>query len=59
MGSRRQAAFAAADPSDRPYLLNVWANALANTGGSALEALELYRSAVKLKPDFWVGYNTS
>ncbi|HEX2790449.1 MAG TPA: tetratricopeptide repeat protein [Steroidobacteraceae bacterium] len=52
-----QGAFAGADKSDRPYLLNVWANALANTGGSPQEALALYRAAVKLKPDFWVGYN--
>jgi tetratricopeptide (TPR) repeat protein len=49
--------FASADRADRPYLLNVWANALAAKGGSVRESLELYRSALKLKPDYWVAYN--
>ncbi len=52
-----QAAFAAADKADRPYLLNAWANSLTNSGGSRREALDLFRTAVKLKPDFWIGYN--
>ena len=30
---------------------------LSNTGGSPREALALYRAAVTLKPDFWIGYN--
>jgi hypothetical protein len=30
---------------------------LPNTGGSAQEPLGLDRAAVKLKPDFWVGYS--
>jgi tetratricopeptide (TPR) repeat protein len=42
---------------DRPYLLNVWGNSIGNTGGSARESLALYRAALKLKPDYWVGYN--
>ena len=49
--------FASADKADRPYLLNVWANALAAKGGSVRESLELYRFALKLKPDYWVAYN--
>jgi tetratricopeptide (TPR) repeat protein len=50
-------ALGSASKSDRPYLLNVWANAIESTGGSIREALGLYRAAVKLKPDYWVGYN--
>jgi tetratricopeptide (TPR) repeat protein len=42
---------------DQPYLLNVWANAINNSGGSPREALSLYRAALKLKPDYWIGYN--
>jgi tetratricopeptide (TPR) repeat protein len=52
-----KAAYAGADKADRPYLLNTWANALANVGGSPHETLELYRAARKLKPDYWVAYN--
>jgi tetratricopeptide (TPR) repeat protein len=52
-----QAAYAAAAKIDRVYLLNVWANSLSNTGGSPREALALYRAAVAIKPDFWIGYN--
>ena len=51
-----RAAFASASPENRPYLLNSWAIGLQNTGGSYQEALELFTAAVKLKPDFWVGY---
>jgi tetratricopeptide (TPR) repeat protein len=49
--------FASADKADRPYLLNVWANALAAKGAPVTESLELYRSALRLKPDYWVAYN--
>jgi tetratricopeptide (TPR) repeat protein len=49
--------FASADKADRPYLLNVWANALSAIGGADQESLNLYRSALKLKPDYWVAYN--
>jgi len=52
-----QAAYAAASREDRPYLLNVWAISVQNTGGSIRQALALYRTAVQIKPDFWVGYN--
>ena len=51
-----RSAFAAADISNRPFLLNTWANALAATGRSH-ESLVLYRAALKLKPDYWVAYN--
>ena len=49
--------FANADKADRPYLLNVWANALLSIGGSVRQALDLYRFALKLKPGYWVAYN--
>ena len=54
-----QAAYSAADPSERPFVLNYWANALINKGGDEAmrEALTLYREALRLKPDFWIGYN--
>jgi tetratricopeptide (TPR) repeat protein len=42
---------------DRPYLLNVWADALANSGGTPQAAIALYRQALKIKPDYWVAYN--
>lgn len=52
--------YAAADPTERPYLLNGWANALIEKGGEGAlrEALRLYQEAVRLKPDYWIGmYN--
>jgi len=54
-----QVAYTTVDPSERPYLLNAWANALSAKGaeGAYREALPLYREAVRLKPDYWVGYN--
>jgi tetratricopeptide (TPR) repeat protein len=52
-----QTAYSSASKSDRPYLLNSWAIALQNTSGSVQQGLALYRAAVKMKPDFWVGYN--
>jgi tetratricopeptide (TPR) repeat protein len=47
---------AGAERADRPYLLNTWANALARIG-QVRDALALYRAALKLKPDYWVGHN--
>ncbi|MDB5985919.1 MAG: hypothetical protein JWR16_972 [Nevskia sp.] len=41
---------------DRPALLNSWANGLDDQGQVA-EALEKHREAIRLKPDFWVGYS--
>jgi len=49
--------FASADPAQRPGILNSWAIALQNTGGSNHEALVLYRAAVKLQPDYWVAHS--
>ena len=51
-----RAAVAIADKSDRPYLLNTWANAITFTG-KPREGLALYRAALKLKPDYWVAHN--
>jgi tetratricopeptide (TPR) repeat protein len=50
-------AIAGASKADQPYLLNIWANSINNTGGSPQEGLGLYRAALKLKPDYWIGYN--
>jgi tetratricopeptide (TPR) repeat protein len=52
-----KAAYTTAPAAERPYLLNAWANALGNTGGSATQARDLYREALRLKPDYWVAYN--
>ncbi len=48
-----------APASERPYILNSWANALVAKGGTDAmrEALPLYRKTVQLKPDYWPGYN--
>jgi tetratricopeptide (TPR) repeat protein len=52
-----RAALGSASKDDRPYLLNVWANSINNTGGSTREALALFRTALKLKPDYWIAHN--
>lgn len=52
-----KAAYSAAPAGDRPYILNAWANALGNVGAPPAQTLVLYRTALKLKPDFWVAYN--
>jgi tetratricopeptide (TPR) repeat protein len=54
-----QGAYNAVDASERPYVLNYWANAISGKGGDGAnaEALPLYREAVRLKPDFWIGYS--
>jgi tetratricopeptide (TPR) repeat protein len=52
-----RAAVGSASLDDQPYLLNVWANSLNNVGGSPRESLALYRAALRLKPDYWIGYN--
>ncbi len=46
----------AVEPSERPKLLNAWAIALQNTGGSPTEALSLFRAAVRLQPDYWTAH---
>jgi tetratricopeptide (TPR) repeat protein len=54
-----QETYATVDPSEQPYVLNYWANAIIDKGGDGAnrEALVLYREAIRLKPDFWIGYN--
>jgi tetratricopeptide (TPR) repeat protein len=54
-----QTAYAGADSSERPYVLNYWANAIAGKGaeGAMSEALRLYREALRRKPDYWTAYN--
>jgi hypothetical protein len=54
-----QGAYATADPRERPYLLNAWANGITAKGGEGAmaEALPLFRETVRLKPDFWIGYS--
>jgi tetratricopeptide (TPR) repeat protein len=54
-----QAAYARADSSERPYVLNYWGNAIAGRGaeGAMREALPLYREALRRKPDYWTAYN--
>jgi tetratricopeptide (TPR) repeat protein len=49
--------YAATGAADRPYLANVWANALQNISAPVQDSAALYREAVRLKPDFWIGYN--
>jgi tetratricopeptide (TPR) repeat protein len=53
-----QEVYVTAEPSERPYILNYWANAIAYKGGDGamLKALPYYREALHLKPDFWIGY---
>ena len=46
--------YANVSATDRPYVLNQWANSLQGVGGSIPETLVLYRRAVALKPDYWV-----
>jgi tetratricopeptide (TPR) repeat protein len=56
-----QSAYTTVGPSERPYVLNYWANAIIDIGGEGAnaEALPMYREAVRLKPDFWSGYNNT
>lgn len=48
--------YPSADASDKPRFLSVWANALF-APGRYQEALEKLQEAVRLKPDFWLGYD--
>jgi tetratricopeptide (TPR) repeat protein len=54
-----QTAYSVVDPSERPYLLNAWANSLTAKGaeGANRDALPLFREALRLKPDYWVAFN--
>ena len=44
---------------EQPYLLNYWGNAILTKAApnANAEALPFYREAVRIKPDYWVGYN--
>jgi TPR repeat len=44
---------------ERAILLNYWANALEDRGGTNanVESLPLYKEALRLKPDYWSAYN--
>ncbi len=54
-----QGAYVTVNPSEQPYVLNNWANAITNNGdaGGLREALPLYRESVRLKSDYWTGYS--
>jgi len=54
-----QASYGKVEASERPYVLNSWGNAIAGKGGinGMKDALQLYRETVRLKPDYWGGYN--
>lgn len=56
-----QSAYMTADLSERPYILNYWANAISDRGGEgwARDALSLYREAFRLNPDYWAGYHNA
>ena len=45
--------------AEQPILLNYWANAISAKAApnATAEVLPLYQEAVRLKPDYWVGYN--
>jgi tetratricopeptide (TPR) repeat protein len=47
-----------ANPVEKPYVLNAWANAIVVSGASDANhrALALYREALRLKPDYFVAY---
>ncbi len=44
------------DPEEKANLLNSWAIALQNVGAPILDALPLFQTAIKLRPDYWVAY---
>jgi hypothetical protein len=54
-----QGSYATVAASEKPFVLNYWANAVASKGGEGptREALSLWRETLRLKPDYWVGYN--
>jgi tetratricopeptide (TPR) repeat protein len=56
-----ESAYGAVEPSEKPYVLNYWANSIDQKAGRGAteEAMPLWREAVRLKPDYWVGYNNT
>jgi tetratricopeptide (TPR) repeat protein len=51
-----QHSYASAKSEDRPLLMNAWGNALGDTGDVAA-SLGKYQEAIRLQPDFWIGFN--
>ncbi len=52
--------YASADDRERALLLNLWGGcemAIDPSTASSRDALEKYQEAVKLRPDFWLGYH--
>ncbi len=54
-----QHAYPTLSASEKPYVLNDWAIAIVDKGdpGASEKGLMLYRETLRLKPDFWTGYN--
>ena len=54
-----ESSYGSVEASEKPYVLNYWANAILAKGAPRAieEALPLWREAVRLKPDYWSGYN--
>jgi tetratricopeptide (TPR) repeat protein len=54
-----KSSYGAVEASEKPYVLYYWAEAIVSKGGPGAyeEALPLWQEAVRLKPDFWMGYN--
>jgi tetratricopeptide (TPR) repeat protein len=53
-----RASYAGASAEERPVLLNVWGNVL-NDLGRFDEALEKFKAALELKPDYWSPYSNT
>jgi tetratricopeptide (TPR) repeat protein len=53
--------FQNASIEEQPILLNYWANAITFKAlpNANVEALSLYQEAVRIKPDYWIGYNNT
>jgi tetratricopeptide (TPR) repeat protein len=49
--------YAAVDPTDRPYMLNSWANAQSALNEPSVADLKLYQEAIRLKADYWPAYS--
>jgi tetratricopeptide (TPR) repeat protein len=56
-----KAHFSKASIEDQPILLNYWANAITFKAlpNANSEALALYQEAIRIKPDYWIGYNNT
>jgi tetratricopeptide (TPR) repeat protein len=54
-----QTAYSTVSDSEKPYVLNYWASAISTKAspGAMAEALTLWKETVRLKPDYYIGYN--